>query len=101
MAKRAASARKGRGTNKKKTVRKRAGGFLVFGLVVDKTTGAPIDNADVRILTLSRLTHTNRFGFYGFANVPAGRQLMEASKPPRFQEKDKTITGHTIVNFKL
>ena len=99
MAKRKA-ARKGRGT-KKKTVRKRARGFLVFGLVVDKTTLAPVDNADVRILTLSRLTHTNRFGFYAFTNVPRGRILIEASKSARFQEKDKTITGHTIINFKI
>jgi len=103
-------------TGRKKTSRKsksasrparaRAGASAILaGFVQDKVTKLPINNAMVKIVggsNFGRTTFTNALGVYALKNLALGRNLVEASKSPKVQEKDKTlVAGLNILNFTL
>jgi len=79
--------------------------FVIVGLVTDKTTHVPLNNAMVKCVggpgNFGKTAHTNLLGLYLIPNICAERTLIEASLPGRVQEKDKTVTGHTIINFEI
>jgi hypothetical protein len=92
----------------KRTIRRipRAGALcILIGVVLDKSSGLPVNNALVKIVAGSdfgRETHTNAFGLYVFTNLTPGRHLIEASKGTKIQEKDKTLTiGINVLNFSI
>jgi hypothetical protein len=94
----------------KRTVRRiaRAGGLnaIVVGVVVDGGSGLPVNNARVQDVggtgNFGRKAFTNIFGLYVLPNMVPGRNLIEASKGAKVQEKDKTIAAPlTILNFTL
>jgi len=78
---------------------------ILVGVVVDKNSGLPVNNALVKIVggsNFGKETHTNAFGLYVLANLSPGRHLIEASKGTQIQEKDKTLTvGVNILNFSI
>jgi hypothetical protein len=79
--------------------------FVIVGLVTDKNSGVPLNNAMVKCVggpgNFGKTAHTNILGLYLIPNICPERTLIEASLPGRVLEKDKTITGHTIINFAI
>jgi hypothetical protein len=98
-------ARKGAG--KKSKLRTASGSrYVIVGIVTDKNTGVPLNNARVQCVggpgNFGKKAFTNRLGLYLIANIIAERTLIEASLAGHAPvEKDKTITGHTIINFQI
>lgn len=90
----------------KQSARSRAAATAILvGIVQDATTRLPINHAMVKIVggsNFGRTTFTNAVGLYVLKNLKLGRNLIEASKAARFQEKDKTlVAGLNILNFVL
>jgi hypothetical protein len=90
----------------KQSARSRAAATAVLvGIVQDATTRLPINHAMVKIVggsNFGRTTYTNAVGLYVLKNLKLGRNLVEASKAARVQEKDKTlVAGLNILNFVL
>ena len=82
------------------------GAALAIGVVVDKNTRLPVGNAMVKIVggsaNFGKTTHTNAFGLYVLTNLTPERDLVEASKGSKVQEKDKIVTAPiTILNFTI
>jgi len=79
--------------------------FVIVGIVTDKNTGVPLNNARVQCVggsaNFGKKAFTNAFGLYLIPNICPERTLIEASFGSRVLEKNKTITGHTIINFQL
>jgi hypothetical protein len=78
---------------------------ILAGFVQDRNTGLPVNNAMVKIVggsNFGRTTFTNAIGLYALKNLALGRNLVEASKGAKVQEKDKTlVAGLNILNFTL
>jgi hypothetical protein len=89
----------------KRSARARAAVAILVGFVQDANTRLPINNAMVKIVggsNFGRTTFTNALGLYVLRNLALGRNLIEASKGARVQEKDKTlVAGLNILNFVL
>lgn len=82
------------------------GAAVVIGVVLDKNTRLPVGNAMVKVVggtaNFGKTTHTNVFGLYVLANMTPERDLVEASKGAKVQEKDKIVTAPiTILNFTI
>jgi len=94
-----------RGRQKAKLTRAALCRFVIVGLVTDKNNGAPLNNAMVKCVggpgNFGKTAHTNILGLYLIPNICPERTLIEASLPGRVLEKNKTITGHTIINFAI
>ena len=97
-----------KGASKKSKLRTTASGsrYVIVGIVTDKNTGVPLNNARVQCVggagNFGKKAFTNRLGLYLIANIIAERTLIEASLAGHAPvEKDKTITGHTIINFQI
>jgi len=114
MAKRKGSAgrrrapKRGGRKSTKRTARRAAlagASCILVGVVVDKSTRLPVNNALVKIVggtsNFGRQTHTNAFGFYLLSNLVAERDLIEASKGTKVQEKDKIVTSISVLNFAI
>jgi hypothetical protein len=82
-----------------------AASAILVGVVQDATTRVPINRAMVKIVggsNFGKTAYSNAVGLYALKNLKLGRNLIEASKGARVQEKDKTlVAGLNIQNFVL
>ena len=82
-----------------------AGQATLVGVVQDANTRLPVNRAMIKIVggsNFGRTTFTNVVGLYALKNLAVGRNLVEASKGAKVQEKDKTlVAGLNILNFTL
>src|SRR5262245_9076683 len=66
--------------------------FVIVGLVTDKTTGVPLNNARVQCVggsaNFGKKAFTNALGLYLIPNICPERTLIEASFGSRVLEKD-------------
>jgi predicted MFS family arabinose efflux permease len=116
MAKKKARARKRIATRRRATKSSKRGGrrtaralalpAVVVGVVLSGSTGLPVGNAMVKVVggtaNFGKTTHTNAFGLYVLTNMTPERDLVEASKGSKVQEKDKIVSAPiTILNFTI
>jgi len=104
--KRTVARRRTRKLGKRGVARAFAAGAIVIGVVLDANTRVPVANAMVKVVggtaNFGKTTHTNAFGLYALVSMTPERDLIEASKGAKVQEKDKVVTAPiTILNFTL
>jgi len=102
------TSRSGRGRARKAQARPKrlAATYLIVGVVVDRVTWQPLNNMLLKMvggtLNFGKQARTNRFGLYAIPSVFPEKILIEASGAGHAPvEKMKTITGNTIINFKM
>lgn len=82
-----------------------ASGVSIDGRVID-TAGRPVRNALVTLagdLSFQRVVRTNQFGYFGFAEIPAGAAYVisadskQFAVPPRILSVSDNITGIDLI----
>ncbi|WP_347374909.1 TonB-dependent receptor [Aequorivita sp. Q41] len=76
--------------------------FTVAGKVVAEIGGAPIEYAEIYIISLGKSTIADASGNYEFSNIPAGNyEFAIFNMEYEVLKKNLTISENTILNFEL